>query len=358
MPADFNYLPYSGNKYKVYKRGEVEGPSKISVILRNKEHYIRLDWIYGFIYYQKSLIKAIAAANPSLPLKYWRNLMMENGKLVFRKTLLWSEDKDFAYIPGYTNYVINKTGTIRYIEDNTPMYTFSGRVVISSDEGKAVNESITDLLKAAWGKEKIHVADVNILVRDSYKTLTIYGDIESISQDLGISRTAIYNALGDGRQRVIKGEYQLKLDDGTPWKDGHFNRTLGYIKGVKAFNPTTGDLLTFESCKACCDHFKMKKSSLTYFLQPDKTLHGNGYMFKLESDDTPWPVIVDVKKALNRFHKFKPVILTNVITGDVIEYPSMAVCKIHTRLNHQQLAYRLKRPDEVFEDCKYKFLYN
>jgi len=128
------FLPYSDEKYKLNKFGDVLdlNNEQIETVILNNEKFVKLNWCNGHIYYKLSLIVAIVKFNIKIPPTLWDKIKIiyDDGDINNTNIVNISYGfldgplevigvSGFYYIPYHTGYAINIKGELMNINKRT-----------------------------------------------------------------------------------------------------------------------------------------------------------------------------------------------------------------------------------------------
>ena len=129
-------------------------------------------------------------------------------------------------------------------------------------------------------------------------------------------------------------------------------------KPVLMRNIITGEITEFESQSHCSRFLDINLVSLQGRLyNPKQQVYSGGFQFKYKDDPTPWREVENSDIENETFWNKKPVLVRNVLTGEIREFSGINDCIRKLKLNRGSVHRRLKLEGQpVFEDMtQFKF---
>jgi hypothetical protein len=350
---DFLRIPLSANMYFINKYGQIEDSEKNEIETTSDTDNNPVAWLYlweGWKHYKVAMLIMLTFKPVHIPSSYWPKLNVlfldNDNKNISLLNLVWKfpiglESKrypGYAFIPGYSRYVINKKGeVIKFLNSKQIPYFINekGYVVfsLSLDVGKGNTVGRHRLLCLTWlnypvNVDKMHVNHIN----------GIPGSDDLSNLEWVTPKQNLYHALRTG----------LK-------KDG---------KEIIVKNLATGEISSFYTEAQACEALNFYRGAIrnvTNIALKDRKPF-NGYDIRLVREGQFWEEmlteehldVLDSGKgkvgnedpyALGLRDDARDVECKNVSTGEVVSYSSLAVCAkalgmciptIHHRANNKK----------------------
>jgi hypothetical protein len=315
----FFRIPITSNAYSINYQGEVKG-SDNSII----PHTVDADGnllVYaclwnGYQNYKVAVLVALTFKRIAVPFHHWHRIDVMfvdgNKKNCHPSNLVWKfpeggmlhyKFSDYAYIPGFSNYAINKFGNlINATSGRVLKYFFDtgyARYKITPDVGNDTSIGRHRLICLAWLPYTVNV--------DSLVTNHINGI--------------------PGDDRLENLEWSTRKDNNIhAWKNGLQN----IDSTVLMRNVVTGEVKEFRGYVDCADYLNLNKDTIKYRVKAKNQPVYPGFLqFKLKTDATSWREVTDQEKTIDRkLHIGVPtsVKTRNIVTGVINTYSSVADC--------------------------------
>lgn len=201
-----------------------------------------------------------------------------------------------------------------------------------------------------------------VCVRD-VKTgkVTEYESIVSCAKSLNVPSSLVIGRIRMPTTRLNPDGLQFKRkSDLVPWYIPKENEmaldNLSWKKTVLLLNLNTKEVTVFPTQRELSDFFGFVESVFSRWLREGRQrVYKKGdayYLAKRSSDPAPWREIDDPKRDyLINTLKLRPVLLKNVETGIITEYPSCVECSKAIGILTTTLNYRLThKGQKIFED--------
>lgn len=404
---DFLPLPCSKNRYSVNNKGEVLDTSVGLInptVSENGEKFVRIDWIDGLQDRPVALLVACAFKNIHIPVTRWReisvscidgnvcNIRPSNLTWKFKNPIKSSFHHGYVFVPGFTRYVINRTGDVichltgkilskqwekwgycKYtIKTDLGQWTKIGRhrllllaysdyplnwdeLDINHIDGVPGNDTLSNLEWCTRKENCDHALKFGlwrfrpILIRN-VKTgeVSKYRSIVDAAAALGISKDAVAWRANRVGQPVFQDFNQYKFeDDPNPWviPENFKNNTfkIGKHNPILVRNVLTGKVMEFKKQRECSVEMGINESKLSIWLNLEGQPVLPGYLqVKYADDETPWRIPENPEEELSRFSGVKAVLVRSIIENSVTEYPSARQCGRDLGISPTTLDWRLK----------------
>lgn len=331
-------IPVTGNNYFVSVTGEVttkDGTILPHSIDKNGHAIVKIRMWAGLQYYKVALLVSLAFKNIRLPYHLWSQLdvlFADQDKTNFHpRNLVWKfpegglihlDFHDYAYIPCFSQYVINRTGDIMHAKSgkiiNFHYDTGYARYKLTPDIGQVTSVGRHRLICLAW--------------------LTYPENVDSLVIN------HINNIPGDDRLENLE------------WVTRARNNIHAITMGVRLKNPiiqmrnvVTKEEMEFIGFRHCAEYLGLSKDTIKFRVYAKNQPVYPGFLqFKLKSDKSPWREVDDPKDRKLHVGEARPVKARNIITNEVKLFNSVAECahEIGCRPTtiHGQLSGNRKHP--------------
>lgn len=376
IPFTSTAVDINGNVYSEY--GQII-PYRFN---ENNEPIIFANLWYGFQDYKISEIMAFTYKNCHLPLERWKEVTVMhidgNPSNIHPINLVWKFPKgglfhhryvEFAYIPGFTRYVINKQGeVITLISDrhltshNTNGYKGYS---LSPDVGRNISIGRHRLMAFAFLEypANVDILDVNhisgirgddrlenlewatrqrncqhafenglrpdnqeVLVRNFISgEIREFYSIEECARVMKLSGEGTRSRVNSRGQYIYPDFFQFKRkNDPTPWRDFENPETDIYRSGIarkiKVRDIRTNKVTVYDSAIKCGKELGFSKATVLWQLRENRIKRPHrGYDFKWFDDDSDWQTYDDIEIEChlgNPVTIAKPIIVTDILTGE------------------------------------------
>ena len=372
----------------------------------------------GWRHYKVAEVIAHTFKPTFLPLKYWNEVtvMYRNGDLnnIHPENLVWKfppglgsiQRPGLAYIPMFSRYVISKSGEIfnavtgRHITccTNDRGYKLA---FIRPDIGKSFTVGRHRLLALAWKEypanvDHMHVDHVDgVPGHDTYANLdwvtarenqmramrlglkvglcevlvknlktgevSEYETLPECGKAYGICAAGVLYRLRNKARRIYPGYLLFKRkDDPAPWREVSDEELAEFEKKITervlARDIFTGDVYDYPDIGAAADELGIKYHALYHLLtKSDQPVLDNGMQIRMTSIHPEWRKITDPKAELDVAKYGLAVLVRDIVTGEVTEYPSAAACSEAFGFCELTIAVRLRDNKQSIFDGKYQF---
>ena len=337
-----------------------------------------------------------------------------NNQNLFPSNLVWKfpiglgeeQHNGFAFIPMFTRYMINRNGVVfdmkmrRIVEGHfnvgyhsfvlvpdvgqkTSLKRHRGLCLAFKDYPHNVesldvnhkngisNDDSLDNLEFCTPSENIKHAFQNglrtsdltpILVRDVRTgEINEYDSIVSCAKSLGINVTLINGRIKTPNSFLKPDGLQFKRKkDLTPWYIPKYPEEeileISWKKSVLMLNLLTKEVTEFPSQHEASNYFGFVEAVFSRWLkEKDQRVYkkdNNYYLVKHLKDKTPWRHVENPElDYLIKTMKYRPVLLKDVSSGKITQYPSAAECARALNVLTTTLNYRLShKGQKMFSD--------
>lgn len=325
-------VPLTANRYR-YVNGngvlDMRTLKFLEIIEKNNDLFVEIDFGRGLELKKLGFVVALATKRIRLPYYLWDRLdvLFVNGdsKDVRPGNLVWkfpeggleSKIKGFFYIPGYSGYAISKNGEVwsSFVNKLISSYidSYGYRIFgINPDVGKRSISGQHRLKALAFIPYTGNVDDLDVNHIDGNKCNNDLKNLEWVS-----------------RKRNCDHAYSTGL------RDDNFPTLVR--------NVFTGDVVRFYSIEEAGRRLGLDGETVRLRLAFGYgKVYPPGIQIKRESDSRPW---VEVKDPIDAVHSSKiplPILVENLLTGEVKEYPSMTAIKDIVKVKSGTIAYYFK----------------
>lgn len=191
--------------------------------------------------------------------------------------------------------------------------------------------------------------------------IIICPNIKSAAEQLGVPARDVMKRIHVFKEGYIFPDYtQIKINDNKPfvkYKDYDY-QILKQKKypGVKLYNHLTGESIEFDKILDASKYIKLSPSALSFRLNASgfKKVAPNGWEIKYKPDKTSWYSLSE--KERSRLEQSNvtatPLKVTNIITGKVLKFNSIAEAAKYFKCTSTKIWYRLQvNRDKQSRDC-------
>lgn len=340
----FLQVPISGGKYRIDTNGILldKNNNKIQQYLNsNDELVVSINLWDRYQEYKIALIVAITFKKIHVPYHRWHQLdilhidnnknNVHPGNLVWKFPLgglLHTTLDGFAYIPGYSKYVISKEGKILHAHSGKEINFFFeenyAKCRLLPDIGNVTTTGRHRLICLAWLE---YPSNVDVLV---------VNHINGVPGDDWVSNL----------------EWCTRKENNQhAWKNG-----LTKIDStIQMRNVSTGEIKEFSGYLDCARYLNLNKDTVKYRVKSKNQPVYNGFLqFKLRAKKEPWREVEVIKDRPLNVGVPSPIKARNIFTSEVTSYTNVAECarqlNIPTMCVHTALGNKLlPRPYKGFD---------
>lgn len=292
------------------------------------EPTVKLNWYRGNILYPVKEVVAHCFKRIHLEVRFWSELKVEvvdgNEENVHPSNLIWrfpkalgaSEFNGFGFIPGFSRYMINKAGVVfdlkrkRFVKARVSRdyYTY---LLIQDVSGKRVNAPRHRLLCMVFKEYPLRLDEMEI---NHINGVRGDDDLDNLEWCTG----------SENRQHAIES-YLTPVN-----------------KPVVMEHIVTGEIIELPTLKKLCETIGIERRQILPHLRSKKGVylhHPFEVRFKFEEHKEP------------NSHSRSKVIARNIVTKEIVEFPSIVDCIKYTGLSEHTVKGRLdKNPNSIYED--------
>lgn len=390
--SEKQYLPLSGKKYLVELNGTIslsDGTVLKPRLSDSGKLTIELDWISGRADYEVGAIIAHTFKPTQLPFNLWHELGVlfadGNTQNFHPSNLVWkfpiglgeNTQGGFAFLPGFTRYLINRQGVVidRFTNKAMKSYRCKGYVRFSlmPDIGPRamlprhralcltfkdypaevdslyVNhlngikgfDALDNLEWATSSENRLHAIRsgltlVNkpvVLYRQDGTMEKEYASIADAARAFGVNETKLSRALRAADGSVVIGALELafKFEDHAKGED--CNRCAILVRDMK-----TGKVSEYESIVAGSLATGLGKHAIAGRIDsPMEKIYSDNLQFKRKSDNTPWYVPKDLERETLESSWAKTVLIRNVRSSLITEFDTQREAARHLKVSEATL---------------------
>lgn len=397
---DFLELPLSQGHYFIHNNGTVKdanGKVLSPTVDSDSDSVISIDWILGLQEYKVALLLCFTFKPVALPVKFWGELtvLFKDGDHTNLDcaNLVWkfpiglgaSDYNGYAFIPMFTNYLVNKNGELKDIRTGEipKMYPKKnkGYIIVSLTvdiNNKHVLMSRHRLVAFAWLDYPANIDDMEVNhdnckpgcdTADNLEIMTrmdniqhyvkVNADIKLIKypklepvlvrniftnqiseyvskaecmKALNITYSVLMNILSRTDHPVYDNSIQIKLKaDSKPWTNVSVLETSmlykNFYSGVHTRDVRTGELQIFTSINECARKLNLTKDAVNWRLNAvDQKVFPEYKQYKRADDSTPWRIPDDYEVELEIKGHRHSLLVRDIFTGNVTEYATQKDC--------------------------------
>lgn len=206
-----------------------------------------------------------------------------------------------------------------------------------------------------------------VFVRDIETAKVMYfTTISSCAKAFNVHRSTIEHRLFIGSERVFRNKFQFaeSPDSFKEIKEENIAEVLSkgsWDRRVRAKLVDTGEELDFPSMTEAGTYLKVSVASIHNWVKSGpsfvrKTGDGNYFLIKEMSDTRPW-FEGDYKLNFQRTSGFKAVIVTDTVTGEILDFDSGTEASRFFSIGLTTLNWRLKSAGSKLYEKRYLFSY-
>jgi len=315
IQEEFAIVPWSGNSVSVDKSGLIRSLKENIVEYRdeNGDRCINANLYDGIRKYLVADVVAHSFKPVFIPSKYWNEISVMfldgNKDNVHPGNLIWKfpiglgadTHAGYAFIPGYSRYMVNLDGTIINFVKNKKInngYSLGyGRSGVTPDNRKiSTCANRHRLLALAWldypaNVDKLEVNHINGIRGDDR-----IDNLEWVTQ----SQNALH-------------AYAIGLNKGS-----------NHIP-VLVRNAVTKQIFEYSTITYCGEALGVSTATIMHRMYtPGQLLFTGNLQFKLKNDPTPWREIIDLELENPERKMPRPVLVRNVFTNEIKRYDTGA----------------------------------
>lgn len=323
-------LPMSGNRYTIHADGKVFDNNlnmQIEPFERNGELHVRLDWLEQYRAWKLGVVVALAFKRTRLPFRYWEQLDTHHliSGSCHIKDLVWKyptdglryvNNCDYAFVPGFSQYIINESGELINWTLNCKMSPYVDKhgylmYGVTPDIGNRTIVGMHRLLGLAFKEYPANVDRLDINHLDGIKNHNWLSNLE------WATRT---------RNNLHAVEVGLRTQN----------------KSVLVKDLVNDTVMNFFSIEECSRQLGVDGETVRFRLHAeDQPVYPPGYQFKFADDESEWRKVIDIKGELNRPGFAKPLGV-RFSDGREETFPNASEAAKVLGIPRRTLAYRLK----------------
>jgi hypothetical protein len=348
---EFLRVPMAGNRYAINIRGQIKDSEEITIETTSDTEGHLVAWLYlweGWKHYRVAMLIAHTFKPTHVPFSYWSrlNVLYLDGHLnnIHPANLVWkfpiglqcNRYPGYAFIPGFSKYVINRAGeVIQFLTDRVISTRISEKgyrkIQLKPDIGQQTNVGRHRLLGLAWldypvNVDKMHINHLN----------GIPGSDALTNLEWTTPKGNIYHALRTGLKPDGKEIIVRHIETGVVssfYTEAQACEALGFYRGAirNVTNFALAERQPFEGYD-----IRLVREGVFW---PDVSLHEHFDVLDSGKDK----VGEEDPYATGAREDARAVSCLHVRTGKVTEFRSLALCAkalgvciptIHHRANH------------------------
>lgn len=367
--SNYSLLP-SSIKYLLSREGKISDFKESKEIvprLVNERLVVEIDWIEGFKDYDLALLIAHCFKKTQLPIHYWTKVTVlfkdKNSSNLNPDNLIWKfpiglgSDKynGFAFVPGFTRYMINRDGelydlkNLKFIEPYSSInykafavrndanvrtglkrHRAVGLAFLDYDErvddmeinhknGKPGQDHL-DNLEWMTHKENMEHAAKNGLLSNNKPVMvtdTTTGKVEEFVSVLEFARKYKYANARIARNLQKNGGTCQFGDLSVTYKYAK-HKEGGVMQPIMVRDAMAGTVRTYESARACAEALGLSVAVVRARLASTTNRLSFDYLqFKRVSDKSPWHIPEDLNQEVINNRWYTSTLVKDLNTGEV-----------------------------------------
>lgn len=339
------YLPLTNQRYLIDRAGIVwDGETRVDVVEKNGEKFIKLDWFNGVCYYRYCIIPVICFFNIQIPKKYHDRIMLifkdgnnknyaiDNLAYYFKDGPIESDIfPGYYYVPYYTDYLLNKNGDVISLK----LYRIRGKVHYKkwTISKPVLRKNIKGGYRCGRGKRDCD--GVDRACRHRFIALTF---IPYTSDPLSLVVNHKNGIPGD--DRIDNLEWATYSENTKHAYDNnlHPNKVKKIVflnsKGIEKHYPTIASCAEDNGFSCSFIYGRLLKQNIDY---------GDGIRFKLDDGDNDWEEITGKGTASGA----REVAVRNVFTGETWLFKNALTAEYSTGINSSTILLHCKNESTV-----------
>lgn len=341
----------SGDKYTIDVNGIIktqDGNIVKPIIDNDGELCVYLNWINGYDKYKISHVVYHTYKTIHLPLSYWSLISVlyaDNNKLNVHPSNLVlklpyglgpTHYHEYVYIPGFTQYCINKNGEVINIRNGNKLTkrinTYTGYCYydLVSDLKERITISEHKLLGLAYLDYSNNVDLLIVNHKDGVKTNNKLENLEWITASENLDH-AYENNLRNNNHKILVKNVETKE-----------------IRSYRSINKCAIDLnINFETLRG-----RLQATNQPIF----PGLNDEYLQFKMD-DDTPWREVSDIREELKNRTLSTAIVAKNIFTNKIFEYNTLSETEKDLNIGRKTISTNLKYGISKIPVLEYIFKY-
>ncbi len=406
-------LPLSGNIYIVDIKDGIKknDSSEIETIIDDYgDIFVKIDWIDGFRFYNLATLISFTYKPVKLKLKYWNALSVmfadRNNSNLHPSNLVWKfpiglgskDHADFAFIPMYSRYMINRKGEIfdtifkRMVTGhyNKGYHSFSlipdigprtclkrhrGICLAFTDYSEKVDslqvnhingipgdDRLENLEWVTCSENKIHALNNGLLtINKPVLVLNLrteeekeYNSLGYVSEAFNLNKRTLSKYLSTNDGGLVLGDYVFSYKN-----PDHRNKNNHSKQKILVRDVRTGIVSEYESIVDCSEKLCISKHIVQWRINtPTLNLQPDYLQFKRKTDNTPWYIPKDFEKEIQEKNWIKEILIRNLDTGEILELGSQRLASKLLNISESTIIQQLSKSNRaIFKHNKHGYLY-
>lgn len=410
MNIQIKTLPYTADKYTVNETSDVfdHKGNQIPVVDIDGKKYVNLSWYAGEKQYELGLV--VLSAFGKIDHDYSRydrvkviyrdgnvsNVFPGNLTYVFSGEPIESHIQGFYLIPGFSRYVINRSGDVLDLHKNRfinwcpsksapgnklggymngfllscthnakisqhrllaltfiPFTGIFNKLTVNHKDGVKSNNDLNNLEWVTYAENNKHAWDSGLklnnrphILKKNLLTNKIdtYRSVRECSYSLG-DMTGFYVAirLKDQSGKIYPDYLMFKRDDGSDWPVVDYTKIPtvpdSYNNALVARNVFTGETIIFDNVEEFSKEFNVPGTIILDHARNNQFKPANGYNFKYLINASNWPQHTEKHLLVYKDYPIDPpdgIVMTDTMTGEETFFTSYkkVVENVDIRVDH------------------------
>lgn len=406
MTKQLKMLPYTAGQYSVNEASEVfdQNNDQVQEVIIDGKKYVKLKWYSGEKEYELGLV--VLSAFGKIGHDYSRydrvklvykdgnafNVFLSNLTYVFSGEPIESHIPGFYLIPGFSRYVINRSGDVLDFLRNKlvswraskpapgnrlggymngymlsdvqnanmaqhrllalvfiPFTGIYNKLTVNHKDGVKSNNDLNNLEWNTYAENNKHAWDSGLKLNHRPKILKknlltgkidAYRSVRECSYSLG-DRSGFHIAerLQDKSGKIYPDYLLFKRDDGTDWPEVDYSLIPkvpnSYNNALVARNVFTGKTIVFDDVAEFSKEFNVPATIILDHARNNQFKPANGYNFKYLINAHTWPQHTERHLLVYKDYPIDPpdgVIMVDTVTGEETFFTSYEKAAEVTRL--------------------------
>ena len=396
MDKSNRYLTESNHRYAVAPDGRVYEGGRL---LNTHNGCVMLDWVLGHREYNVASLLVVVYGEIKIPLTLFdeieplyldgdqTNVCIQNVIYRFRNGPLEVPDlPGFYYVPFYTNYCINETGTLLTInslrvkswaitkpgrKNSKGGYRYSRvltdlkksvclfmhralclvfkkygndlpKLIPNHLDGIPENNGLINLEWSTYSENNQHAHDNELRPNSTFPVLVRnidtgeihrYPSMVAAGKGVGVSTMVVYWRIRKTPSRVFKDRLQFKIDDGLPWVKPDLKICRVGVGGdIVAINIFSREKILFTGCGSGEKLTGVKSGTILYHVRNKPPIPIGGFVFRYLEDAKSIPHYSERHLKIFARYPMKPpkgIIVTDIRNGVEMFFESSQLAATH-----------------------------
>lgn len=397
MNIQLKIVPYTAGQYFVNETSEVfdRNNNQIPEVIIDGKRYVKLKWYSGEKEYELGLVvlSAFGKIGHDCSLYGRVNVIYKDGNVssaflsnltyVFSGEPIESHVPGFYLIPGFSRYVINRSGDVldflrnRFVSWRAskpaagnrlggymngfmvsdaqkanvaqhrllalvfiPFTGIYNKLTVNHKDGVKSNNDLSNLEWVTYAENNKHAWDSGLKLNHRPKILKknlltgkidAYRSVRECAYSLGdVSGFYVAARLKDQSGKIYPDYLMFKRDDGTDWPEVDYSQIPkvpnSYSNALVARNVFTGETIIFDDVEEFSKEFNVPTTIILDHARNNQFKPANGYNFKYLINAHTWPQHTERHLLVYKDYPIDPpdaVVMTDTQTGEETFFTSV-----------------------------------